>query len=171
MNINFSNICLLHIVHHIYLFIIGKDTFVKEIQEEKLNLNPIYEPEAYCQEINLYNQPRIINSDEFKWIVYGDCKNDSIDHNKVVKLFEIDNDKWNIPKGGIIDIITDHRFPNELTDRVYMNGFQKAEEVVTLRLHRKDVLVAPKEDNPEEDSEHAMDYYLTKYLLIPPGET
>jgi hypothetical protein len=89
---------------------------------------------------------------------------------------QIEKDK-SAAMGQLIDVISDHRFA-EIMDRTYQvpldNAFlqfeQKASEVKSIRLHRKDVPIAKVLENREIDSEHFLDYYLSDYLLIPPGE-
>jgi hypothetical protein len=76
---------------------------------------------------------------------------------------------------GIIDVIPDWQFENELVDRQYRNQdcklmYELKENIITIRLHRKDVAVPETLADKSTDPEHNLDNFLTDYLFIPPGE-
>lgn len=89
-------------------------------------------------------------------LVWAEITNKEIENEQLIKK--------------VIPMNTDFRYPNELMDRNLLDVdgnrvlFSK-EDLTTIRLHRKDVKVAPM----CEDSEHALDSFTSKYLLIPPG--
>ena len=66
-----------------------------------------------------------------------------------------------LAEGGESAIITDFRFPEELSA---LSG--KAKQV-TVRLFRADVPVPPTPANPENDTEHQLDNMALDYLLVP----
>ena len=76
---------------------------------------------------------------------------------------QIAQDQKNNTPHGIIDVISDFRFKNELLNR----GSNKCMPF-TIRLFRKDVPVA--DPVAHEDPEHSLDQYTTHFLLVPPGE-
>lgn len=87
----------------------------------------------------------------------------------------IEQEKFSECKEGLIDIISDFRFDNELLDRTYSlgNGIvikQPTTEITTIRLHRAAVPVAATLPDRRFDSEHNLDTFQTKYLFITPGE-
>jgi hypothetical protein len=80
---------------------------------------------------------------------------------------------------GTIDVISDWQFENELVDRQYCNEYcnegsksvyEPKENIITIRLHRKDVAVPEPLADQSTDPEHNLDNFVTDYLFIPPGE-
>ncbi len=83
---------------------------------------------------------------------------------------------------GHLGVVTDFRFDNELLPLHAELAALRANEaeadehypaaafVLTMRLYREEVKVAPRLEDRRVDSEHNLDEYLTHFLLVPPGQ-
>jgi len=95
-----------------------------------------------------------------------------IEADKTAPYFD-SNHPLNVTHGIIrpyIDVTSDFRFDNELMDRNYGALHQPKQEIVTIRLHRKDVPVAMPLFDRTIDSEHNLDFLQTDYLFISGGQ-
>jgi hypothetical protein len=85
---------------------------------------------------------------------------------------QIEAEKFKDSPRGLVDVITDFRFDNELLERKYAHDFGEHGQspIMTMRLFRKEVRIAPKLTDRRLDSEHNLDGLRTHFLLTPPGE-
>jgi hypothetical protein len=82
-------------------------------------------------------------------------------------------------KRGHLGVVTDFRFDNELlplhaalreSEDEGIEHDPAAAFVLTMRLYREEVKVAPQLEDRRIDSEHNLDEYRTHFLLVPPGQ-